>query len=106
VTLSGEVDWHYQKDDAGWDITGLLGVVSVSNQITIKQRADAANISENIRKALHRSWLDPRTVAVTADGGKVRLTGSVNNWHDRQVAADTAWAAPGATSVVNDIAIV
>jgi len=107
ITLTGEVDWHYQKDAAGWDIIGLMGVTGVSNQITIKRRANASNISDDIRKALHRTWFfDPKTVTVTADGGKVRLTGSVNNWHDRQVAEDTAWAAPGATSVVNDITIV
>jgi osmotically-inducible protein OsmY len=107
VILTGEVEWHYQKDAAGWDVNGLLGVIRVSNQITIKRRANATNISDDIRKALHRTWfLDPTTVTVTADGGTVRLAGSVSNWHDRQVAEATAWAAPGASKVVNDIAVV
>ena len=106
VTLSGEVDWHYQKEAAGWDVTGLLGVLRVSNEITIKPRANAANISENIRKALHRLWFDPKTITVTVDGGNIRLAGSVSDWHDRRVAEDTAWAVPGATKVVNDIVII
>ena len=107
VTLTGQVDWHYQKEAAELDIRGLSGVRGVSNQTSIKARPNAKDISESIRHALHRSWFfDPKTVFVTADGGKVRLTGTVNSWQDRQVAADTAWAAPGATDVVNDIAIV
>ena len=107
LTLIGKVDWHFQKEAAGWDVRGLQGVVGVSNQITIKPRVNAANLSETILHALHGSWFfDPNKVTVTADGGKVKLSGSVHSWHDRQVAADTAWAAPGATAVENNIPVV
>ncbi len=40
-----------------------------------------------------------------ADGGKIVLTGTVQSPHDRQIAAQTAWSAPGATNVENDIAV-
>jgi len=55
--------------------------------------------------ALHRSWFDAKTIKVTADGGKVRLTGTAHSWHERDVAASTAWAAPGATAVENHITV-
>jgi osmotically-inducible protein OsmY len=107
ITLTGEVDWHYQKDAAGIDVRALFGVTGVSNQITIKPTVNASNISDDIMHALHRSWFfDPQTISVSAQGGKVRLTGTVHSWHDRQVAAATAWAAPGATAVENDIAVI
>jgi osmotically-inducible protein OsmY len=68
---------------------------------------NAANISDDISRALHRSWFfDPKTVNVTAQGGKVTLSGSVTSWSDRQLAASTAWAAPGATAVVNNISVI
>lgn len=106
ITLTGQVDWSYQKDAAEQDIRRLFGVVGVSNQATIKPRVNASNISDNIMHALHRSWyFDPKTVNVSADGGRIRLTGSVHSPHDRQVAVATAWAAPGATCVENDIVI-
>jgi osmotically-inducible protein OsmY len=106
VTLTGEVDWHYQKDAAAQDIHHLLGVVGVSNQIGINPLIDTSNVSDDIMHALHRSWFfDPKTVNVTADGGRIRLTGTVHSWHDRQVAAETAWAAPGATAVENDLTV-
>jgi osmotically-inducible protein OsmY len=44
-------------------------------------------------------------IKVSATGGKVHLTGKVGNWHDRELAAATAWAAPGTTSVNNDILV-
>lgn len=106
VTLTGTVDWNFQKTSAADDIRWLSGIVGVSNNIAIKPRVNAANISHDIDAALHRSWFwDPETVFVKADGGKVTLTGTVDNWYDRQVAGTTAWAAPGATSVENDIRV-
>jgi len=106
VTLSGTVEWNYQKTNAYQDIRWLSGVVGVSNQITIKSKVDTANISNDIDHALHRSWFfDPKTIFVTAQGGNVKLTGDVETYNDRQVAGMTAWAAPGATSVENDIRV-
>jgi osmotically-inducible protein OsmY len=106
VTLTGEVDWHYQKLAAAHAVHGLFGVTGVSDEIKIKPQIDVSDVSDNIMHALHRSWFfDPKTVTVEAKGGDVHLTGTVHSWHDRQVATDTAWAAPGATSVRNDIVI-
>ena len=105
VTLTGKVDWHYKKENAGHHIRSLFGVTGVSNQIEIKTRPNTANISNSIMHALHRSWLDDDNIKVSADGGKVRLTGTVDSWRDRQMAGSTAWAASGTTSVENDIRI-
>jgi osmotically-inducible protein OsmY len=107
VTLTGEVDWHYQKDAASMDVRSLFGVTGVTNQVTIKPAVNTSNISDDIMHALGRSWFfDPKTISVSAQGGKVRLTGTVSSWHDRQLAGATAWAAPGASAVENDIAVV
>jgi osmotically-inducible protein OsmY len=107
VTLSGEVDWHYQKEAAAQNIRVLHGVIGVSNQIVIKPTVNTSNISDNITLALHRSWFyDPNTIRVTARGGNIKLTGNVTTWSARDLAATTAWSAPGATSVENDIRIV
>jgi osmotically-inducible protein OsmY len=65
-----------------------------------------SNISDDIMHALHRSWFfDPNAVNVTAEGSKVRLRGTVNSLHERQVAASTAWSAPGVTDVENDLVV-
>ncbi len=106
VTLTGEVDWYYQSDAAEQDMHRLSGVVGLSNLTTIKQRADAASLSDSITHALGRSWLfDGDSVTVRATGGAVTLSGTVRSPHDRNLAATTAWAAAGTTSVYNEIAI-
>ena len=105
VTLSGEVDWRYQQDAALSDVRGLWGVIGVSNDIAVKPRPDTSAIRDKIMVALDRSWLDPATINVTAQGGKVKLTGKVNSWYERDEANSAAWAAPGATSVENNISV-
>ena len=106
VTLTGQVDWWYQKNAVEQDIRPLHGVRGVSNLTTIKPRVDTANLSDEITHALHRSWFfDPQHVHVRADGGRIVLTGTVRSSYERQIAAETAWSAPGATDVENDLAI-
>jgi osmotically-inducible protein OsmY len=96
-------------DRLAWDVSVPpdFGVVGASNQISIRPKVNASNISDDIMHALHRSWFfDPKTINVSADGGNVRLSGTVGSWHERQVAAATAWGAPGITDVVNYIVII
>ncbi|MCJ2039098.1 BON domain-containing protein [Methylobacterium sp. J-059] len=106
VTLTGRVEWQYQKAAAEHDIRGMLGVVGITNLITINPHPNATDISADITRALHRSWYDPKTISVTAHGGVVHLGGTVHTWYDRQLAGWTAWGAPGATTVDNDIRVV
>jgi len=105
VTLTGDVDWHYQQDAAASDVRGLWGVIGVSNEIAIKPKPNTSNIRDKIMVALDRSWFDPATINVTAQGGKVTLTGEVDSWYERDEAGSAAWAAPGTTSVQNDISV-
>jgi osmotically-inducible protein OsmY len=107
VTLTGEVDWHYQKKAAEQDVRRLYGVVSVSNQVSIKPGVSTANISNDIDRALRRSWFSsPEPILVTAVGGKVRLIGSVKSWQAHQAAAEAAWGAPGTIDVENLLAVI
>lgn len=107
VTLTGHVEWHYQKDAAADAVRGLHGVVGISNDIMLQPSVNATGISDAIGHALHRSWFwEPNTVVVTANGGKVTLTGTVHSWQDREMAESTAWGAAGASAVENDIVVV
>lgn len=105
VTLTGAVGWHFEKDAAERTIRGLYGVMGISNEIVIKSQPNAMNTSADIDVALHRSWFDPKTIRVTTDGGKVKLTGSVHTPGDRFTAGAAAWGSPGATIVENDLVI-
>jgi osmotically-inducible protein OsmY len=105
VTLTGQVHWHYQHDAAANAVRTLWGVTGVSNQIAINPQADAGNIRSDIIDALNRSWFTPENIEVAANDGKVTLTGTVDYWDERALAGTTAWAAPGVTSVTNNIRV-
>jgi osmotically-inducible protein OsmY len=106
VTLAGELDWNYQRLAAEQEVRALHGVTGLTNAITLRPSAVAANISDNILHALHRSWFfDTNTIKVTAQDGRVTLSGSAASPHDRQVAAETAWGAPGVTDVENKLIV-
>ena len=104
VTLSGTVDWHFEKEAAEREIRALSGVVGVSDQVLVKPTVSASSVKDDIEQALRRSWYyDSDTIRVDATGGKIKLTGNVTTWNARRLAGMTAWSAPGATSVDNAI---
>ena len=103
VILTGDVDWHFQRLAAEMDIRNLAGVMGVSNAIEIKPRFPAFDVEKRIRAAFRRNAeFAADNIVVTADGDTVTLTGQVGGYHERTLAADTAWSAPGVTQV-NDL---
>jgi osmotically-inducible protein OsmY len=106
VTLSGEVDWGYQQDTAEDAVRYLLGVVGVSNQITVKPPAKPLDVEAKILSAFQRNAvLDARRIKVETRGGKVILSGSVRSWVEREQAESAAWAAPGVSEVESNIVL-
>jgi osmotically-inducible protein OsmY len=104
VTLSGEVDWWYQKDAAEDAVRKLVGVVSVSNNIIIKSTVEPQYVKDKIESAFRRNaLLDARRIKVETHGGKVILRGSVRNWAEREQVQWAAWAAPGVSEVESHI---
>jgi osmotically-inducible protein OsmY len=106
VTLTGSVDWHYQKSAAEYDVHRLIGVLGVTNKIEVKPPAEAYQVREKIEKALSRvAPFDAEDISIKTDGGKVTLGGNVRNWYERDLVETAAWSAPGVTQVQDNIAL-
>jgi len=107
VTLTGDVDWYYQKARAEEDIRRLGGVREVLNEINVVIGLHAEEIRQQINAALERrSNLDLNAITVVVDGGKVTLTGKVDGEEDRITAERVAWSARGVSEVINLLRIV
>jgi len=106
VTLSGNVEWAYQRFAAAQGIKNVKGVRGVINEITVKPHVAPANIKKRIEAALERqAEVEASGIRVTVDGGKVRLDGKVPTWRDRDVIERAAWTAPGVMSVEDHVTI-
>ncbi len=107
VSLTGDVDWQFQKTEAEAAIHHLSGVVGVVNLVRVRSTVHDSEVKEKIQKALQRSAeLDASRITVQAEGeGKVVLGGKVHAWYERDLAEQAAWAAPGVTAVVDHILI-
>lgn len=106
ITLSGEVEWNYQKDAADDAVRKLSGVVGITNLITVRPHADVRDVKHRIEDALKRNaQLDAREIRVIVDGSKVTLEGSVPVWHERAIAEKAAWSAPGVSAVEDRILV-
>jgi osmotically-inducible protein OsmY len=100
VTLTGELDWQYQKESVESVIRRLSGVTGVFNEIKIKPSVKAGDVRDRIKAALVRNaQIDADEIAIATDGGKVTITGQVDSYYERSVAERTAWSAPGVTQV-------
>ena len=107
VTLSGEVDWKYQKQSASDAIRYLVGVKGVSDQIAVKPRVSGSAVKSDIEAALKRRAIaDAKTIAVDVSGSDVTLSGTVHSWSERELATDSAWSAPGVRNVVDNMTLV
>jgi osmotically-inducible protein OsmY len=106
VTLRGEVEWQYQRQDAERVVRRLAGVKGVTNLITVKPRVSASELKRKIEDALVRNAeLDANRITVEVQGSKAILKGTVRSWAEREEAERVAWSAPGITSVDNRITL-
>jgi osmotically-inducible protein OsmY len=106
VTLEGEVEWQFQKQDAERDIRNLWGVKGVTNLITVKPRIKPSDVKEKIEQALIRSAkTDADRITVDVEGSTVTLRGTVHSFAEKEEAERAAWQAPGVISVKNQIRV-
>jgi len=107
VTLTGDVDWYFQKQSAEDDIRKLSGVRGIINNIVFKPHVDAIDVKKKIEDALRRRLEgEVKGIRITVqDGNKVLLEGFVDSWNERQAVEVAAWSAPGVKAVDDRLSV-
>jgi len=107
VTLSGEVEWQYQRKTAEHAVRKLSGVAGVINNISLKPTVAASDIKKKIEGALARhAHNEAEAIRVNVrDGNKVLIEGRVDSWDEREAIEDAAWSVPGVHSVDDRLTI-
>lgn len=107
VTLSGSVEWNYQREAASRVLHGLAGIRGVANTIRIMPKTSPADLRMRIEEALKRqASLDALGIEVDLIDGAVTLRGKVHSLSERRVAEQAVWSAPGVREVRDNLSVI
>ena len=106
VTLKGEVDWYYQKEEAERSVRNLTGVKGVSNLVTVAAKTTPTDVKKRIVESLRRAaQFDAERITVEIDGHKAILRGTVRSYAELKDAERAVRNVPGITEVETHLTV-
>ena len=79
VTLTGTADWQYQRDEADFVASNIVGALDVFDEIELEHPTPSRrDVQHSIKKAFKRNAkLDADDLYISTDDGTVTLNGTV-----------------------------
>lgn len=108
VTLTGDVEWQYQKNSAWVAASNIWGVKAIINNIVVKPSVsiNLEQVREQITKEFERhARIDASKVKIEVKDRKITLRGEVRNFDEMDEAENAAWSIPGVDEVENELTI-
>ncbi len=100
VTLSGTVDWPYQKDASQAIVSHLSGVRGLTNAINVKSHVQPSDVKKQIERQLQRTASEmAKNIAVETVGNRVTLRGRVHSLAEREEVVRAARHVPGVAAL-------
>ena len=104
VTLTGELDYHFQRKNILEQIEHVTGVVNMVDQMSVKPTVSASDVEDRIRNALNRhAEIESDNVTVRVLEGTVTIEGTAESLDEMDRIEQAAWAGPGVTNVINNL---
>lgn len=106
VTLKGQVDWYYQKEEAERSVRNLTGVKGVSNLLEVAAKPTPSDVKKRIVETLQRAaQFDAERITVEIDGHKAILRGTVRSYAELKDVERAVRKLPGVTEVENHLTV-
>jgi osmotically-inducible protein OsmY len=106
VSLTGRVQWLFQRQAAERAVRHLRGVRGVANHIAVARPEVQHDVHRQIVKTLHRNAdIDAGHIAVEVAGHTATLNGFVGSLQQRESAEWAAANTPGICEVVNHLTV-
>ena len=104
VYLSGELEWNYQKEATKNAVCQLIGIIGITDSITILSTSKDKIEKKDIEIAIRRNGtINNKNIALFVFDNIVTLKGTVDSWYQKSEAGRIAWNAPGVKQVQNDL---
>lgn len=106
VTLDGEVDYEFQRQEVERMVRQVRGVIGVTDTITIGPPASPESVQAIIEATFKReAEVDARHISVEVTDHTARLYGHVHSLAEARAARAAAAAAPGVASVDSHLVV-
>lgn len=106
VTLIGEVEWDFERQNARHAVQAIAGIERLDNEITMRARPSDMHAAHQSTSALARNAsLYDTEISVHVTGTTAKLTGSVRTWAQRHTAETVAWSSPHMTHLDDEIVV-
>ena len=104
VSLTGSLEWNYQKEEARKAVSVLIGVKGIINNIMIISLSRDRINKNDIEDAIKRNKIiQNAAITVKVVDNAVTLAGNVDSWFQKNEASRLAWKAPGVLEVKNNL---
>lgn len=107
VTLTGTVDWQFQRALAEHDVEFLAGVTDITNNITLSPVPPVEGVKRSVEQAIRRlaDVADSRIHVSVGDTGVVTLRGRVDHCQERAAVEEAVWSIAGVRQVDDQITV-